>query len=198
MTILRDQLLAGRAIALAGAGPGNLGEALVALGARVERVPDGAGLATDEDSAGEWARSRAPLDALVYDARAAFGDGGHAGLVAALEQGWAAVREVAAGALIPAAGPAAVVLIGPPRDAGALAGAARAALENLARTLSVEWARYRVTATMVAPGPATSEAQIAEIVCFLVSRGGRYLSGCRLELGELAPRVASLLGISVI
>ena len=187
MTILRDQLLAGRAIALAGAGNENVGEALLALGARVERVPDGAGRGTDEDSAGEWARARAPLDALVYDARPAFGDGGDTGLVAALEQGWAAVREVAAGALIPAADPAAVVLIGPTGNAGALACAARAALENVARTLSVEWARYGVTTTMIAPGPATSEAQIAETVCFLVSRGGGYLSGCRLDLGELAP-----------
>ena len=53
-----------------------------------------------------------------------------------------ATRAVATGALIPA-GAGKCVLIAPRPDRGPFAGAARAALENLARTLSVEWARLR-------------------------------------------------------
>ena len=45
------------------------------------------------------------------------------------------------------------------------------------------WARYAVTAAMVAPGLHTAEEEISELVCFLVSPAGEYLSGCRLELG---------------
>ncbi|MBV9807120.1 MAG: hypothetical protein JO286_08060, partial [Solirubrobacterales bacterium] len=45
-----------------------------------------------------------------------------------------------------------VLLIAPRSRAGSFAAAARAALENLARTLSVEWARYGATAVAVAPG----------------------------------------------
>jgi NAD(P)-dependent dehydrogenase (short-subunit alcohol dehydrogenase family) len=185
MTILRDQLLAGRAIALAGRDLGGLQAALEGLGARVEVVPEGDDLAADDEATGQWAQARAPLDALVYDAAAAFAAGGQADLLAAMERGWVAIRETANGALIPADGPAQVVLVGPRPDAGPLAGAARAALENLARTLSVEWARYRVTAAMIAPGTGTTAAQLAELVCFLVSPAGAYFSGCRLDLGAV-------------
>jgi NAD(P)-dependent dehydrogenase (short-subunit alcohol dehydrogenase family) len=52
-----------------------------------------------------------------------------------------------------------VLLVGPRPDAGAFADAARAALESLARTLSIEWARYGVTAAMIAPGKAATIAE---------------------------------------
>jgi hypothetical protein len=39
---------------------------------------------------------------------------------------------------------------------------------------------------MIAPGDATSDEELAELVCFLVSPAGDYLSGCRLELGAAA------------
>jgi NAD(P)-dependent dehydrogenase (short-subunit alcohol dehydrogenase family) len=176
VSVLRDGLLDGRAIALVGDA---LAPPVERLGARVELV---SALDGDEERLGEWARAVAPLSAVVYDARPAFGSGGDAALTESLEQGWVAVREVATGALIPAeAGK--VVLVGPVPDAGPRAEAARAGLENLARTLSVEWARHGVTTTMVAPGPSTSEAEVAELVCFLVSPAGEYLDGCRLELG---------------
>jgi NAD(P)-dependent dehydrogenase (short-subunit alcohol dehydrogenase family) len=179
VNVLRDGLLDGRAIALVGDA---LAPRLERLGARVEPVPDPDG---DEERVGEWARTAAPLSALVYDARPAFGSGGDAALTESLERGWVAVREVATGALIPAeAGK--VVLVGPHAGAGPRAEAARAGLENLARTLSIEWARHGVTAAMVAPGPSTTEAQLAELVCFLVSPAGEYLTGCRLELGATA------------
>ena len=68
--------------------------------------------------------------------------------------------------LIPGEHGGKVVLIGPRPDAGQFAEAARSALENLARTLSIEWARHRVTATMIAPGPRTTDDQLAELVCY--------------------------------
>ena len=71
--------------------------------------------------------------------------------------------------------------------AQAFAQASRAALENLARTLSVEWARYGITATAITPGAATTDEQLAELVCFLVSPAGDYFSGCRFSLGVIEP-----------
>jgi NAD(P)-dependent dehydrogenase (short-subunit alcohol dehydrogenase family) len=136
------------------------------------------------DAVGSWARARAPLDALVYDASAAFGGGGSEGLRSALEHAWAAIHEVVSGELIPACRGGKVVLIGPRAGAGAFAEAARAALENLARTLSVEWARYGITVTMIAPGARTTDEEVAGVVCYLVSEAGDYFSGCRLSLGE--------------
>ncbi|HUZ29121.1 MAG TPA: hypothetical protein VMU90_07755 [Solirubrobacteraceae bacterium] len=184
MALLRDGLLADRAIALAGSVPGPVRDGLAGLGARVETVPDD--LPEEDDAVGSWSRQRAPLHAIVFDAGGAFGEGGSDALIGALEQAWSAVHEVAAGALIEADEPGKVVLIGPRPDAGPLAEAARAGLENLARTLSVEWARYQITAAMVAPGAETDDGPLAELVAFLCSSGGEYLSGCRLELGALA------------
>ena len=92
------------------------------------------------------------------------------------------MRALATAALIPA-GAGKVVLIGPRPDAGPFAAAARAALENLARTLSVEWARYGVGAVAIAPGAQTTDDDLAELVCFLVSPAGEYFTGCVFELG---------------
>jgi len=126
-------------------------------------------------------------DAIVYDSAPAFGDGGRTGLQGASAHGWTAIRDVATGALIPQERGGKVVVIAPRPDAGPFAGAARAGLESLARTLSVEWARYGITATVITPGSDTTDDQIAEVVCFLVSRGGDYFSGCRFSLGVTAP-----------
>ncbi len=186
MSVLREGLLEGRAIAIAGDRAARLRGALEALGARVEIVPAGADLGEDEERVGDWARSRAPLDAIVYDAAPVFGAGGERALADTLERAWIAVREVANGALIPADGPGKVVLLGPAPDAGPLAESARAGLENLARTLSIEWSRFGVTAAMVAPGPDTTDEELAELVSFLISPAGEYLTGCRLELGAAA------------
>jgi NAD(P)-dependent dehydrogenase (short-subunit alcohol dehydrogenase family) len=105
--------------------------------------------------------------------------------MAVLERCWESVIEVA-DTLIAAPVPAAkIVFIAPRPGAGELAGAARAALENLARSLSVEWARHPVTACAVWPGAATSAGELSELVCFLLSPAGDYFSGCRFELGGL-------------
>jgi NAD(P)-dependent dehydrogenase (short-subunit alcohol dehydrogenase family) len=168
MTALRPELLAGRTIALVGDAPA-VKSRLNALGARVD------------------AETCESADAIVYDAAPAFGDGGRDGLREASAHGWTAIRDVATGALIPRERGGKVVVIAPRPDAGRFAPAARAALESLARTLSVEWARYGITATVITPGTDTTNEQIAELVCFLVSPGGDYFSGCRLSLGVTAP-----------
>ena len=70
----------------------------------------------------------------------------------------------------------------PPCDAGAEA--ARAGLENLARTLSIEWARYGIRTAALLPGPETDPAEVAELAAFLASRAGDYYSGCHFRMGE--------------
>jgi NAD(P)-dependent dehydrogenase (short-subunit alcohol dehydrogenase family) len=177
MTVLRKGLLSGRTVALAGGPAGELREALAGLGARVLDLDS----ALDEDGAREWAAGAAPIHAMVYDAGSAFADGGPQALREATERAWVATRAVATGALIPArAGK--VLLIAPRPDAGAFAQAAGAALENLARTLSIEWARYGVTTVAIAPGVRTGASDLAELVAYLVSPAGDYFDGCLFDL----------------
>jgi NAD(P)-dependent dehydrogenase (short-subunit alcohol dehydrogenase family) len=182
MTMLRRDLLQDVRVALAGPPPATISERLAALGATVMEVPD----TPEESDAEQWARTTAPLHALLFDARPAFGGGGAERLRISLEAAWRSIRAVAIGALIPAPDPSKISLIAPVPGAGTHAAAARAGLENLARTLSVEWARYEITVTALHPGDSTSEEELAELVSFLVSRAGSYLSGCRLELGRLS------------
>jgi len=182
MALLREGLLEGRVIAAAGLSE-ELAAGLRRLGAEVRRLDAEAALEGIEEQVGEWARAKGPLHALVCDTRPVFGPGGRAALLRSQEQAWIATREVAVGALIPGAGPGRIILIAPQPDAGTLAGAARAGLENLARTLSVEWARFDVTVVALAPGAATSEAHVADLVSFVCSPAGGYFSGCRIELG---------------
>lgn len=181
---LRDGLLADLRIAVGGDGAETLTARLQALGAGVE--PLGGDALTDEESAAAWAAARAPLDALVHATGASFGAGGPAGLQAALRLAWLATRAVATGALIPADRPGRILLIAPRAGAGPHAEAARAGLVNLARTLSVEWARFAVTAVAILPGAETGEEHVAELACFLASRAGGYFSGCRFDLGTVS------------
>lgn len=181
MTLLREDLLQARAVALSRGVPGSVARALADHGARVKRMPERADSA--DDQVGEWAREQGELSVLVYDAAPTFGAGGLEALTATMEEAWVAIREVAVGALIEAAAPGKIVLLGPPTGAGGHAEAAAAALENLARTLSVEWARHGVTTVLVARGGESSEVELAEVVCFLCSVAGDYFTGCRLDLG---------------
>jgi NAD(P)-dependent dehydrogenase (short-subunit alcohol dehydrogenase family) len=57
--------------------------------------------------------------------------------------------------------------------------AARAGIENLARTLSIEWARYGIRPVAILPGDRDA---VAELVAFLASRAGGYYSGCAFTL----------------
>jgi hypothetical protein len=181
MTLLRAELLEGHGIALAGPVGEVIASALRELGARVEVLVDGK--VPEDDQVGRWATEHSPLRAVVYDARASFGGGGSQALTRTMHEAWLAVREVAVGALIEASEPGKVVLIGPAPDSGPHAEAAGAALENLARTLSVEWARYGVTTVMVAPRPGLDESRLAELIAFLCSPAADYVSGSRLDVG---------------
>lgn len=71
-----------------------------------------------------------------------------------------------------------VVFVAPRDDAPQ-----RAALENLARTLSTEWARFTITPTAILPGPRASEDDVAQLVAFLASPAGDYYSGCAFRFG---------------
>jgi NAD(P)-dependent dehydrogenase (short-subunit alcohol dehydrogenase family) len=178
MLLLRDRLLEGRRIALSGGADGRLGSQLHFLGADVAAIPAEAAL--DEDAARTWVDAGLPLHALIHDAEPAFRQ---RGLQPALERAWIAARAVTTGALIPSGTGGKLILLCPRPDAGPHADAARAALENLARTLSVEWARHSITVVAIAPGSATSAEELATLACFVASRGGNYLSGCRLDMG---------------
>jgi NAD(P)-dependent dehydrogenase (short-subunit alcohol dehydrogenase family) len=75
-----------------------------------------------------------------------------------------------------------IVYLAPASDAGEHAGAARAGLENLARTLSIEWARHGITLVTIAPGEATAAGEVAALCAYLASPAGAYFSGCLLDL----------------
>jgi NAD(P)-dependent dehydrogenase (short-subunit alcohol dehydrogenase family) len=168
MSILRAGVLDGVRVAWAGAGRDELADELERLGASVCQP------STDGE-----------LTGVVFDGRTTFGAGGKDGLMALLEQAWAAVHEVSS-RLIASQRPAKVLLIAPPADAGPQSAAARAALENLARTLSVEWARYTITTTAILPGASTTPEELRDLACFLLSPAGDYFSGCALELGAVS------------
>ena len=98
---------------------------------------------------------------------------------ACLDGAWLAVRPVATRAM-PDGG--LVVLLAPaPGDAHREA--ARSGLENLARTLSIEWARFGVRPVAILPGSAPAAAEVAELVAYLASPAGAYYSGCAFTLG---------------
>jgi NAD(P)-dependent dehydrogenase (short-subunit alcohol dehydrogenase family) len=183
-----DDLLDGRRVAMAGGGGVAILEQLRELGAWVDSIADAVVL--DEDAAAEWVSRRTPLQALVVCAAESFGSGGADGLRASLQLAWLSARAVAGHALIESDGPGKLVFVAPRPDAGPHAEAARSALENLARTLSTEWARFTITAVTIAPGSTTTERELADLVGFLVSGGGEYLSGCRLDLGAVPVALA--------
>ena len=106
-------------------------------------------------------------DVLVFE--------GSAQVPATLDEAWDAIRAGLRDDQL-------IVLIAPP-PGDAHAEAARAGLENMARTLSIEWARRGIRPVAIAPGRATSPAEIAELVAFLASPAGAYYSGCRFDLG---------------
>ena len=93
---------------------------------------------------------------------------------AALDDAWDAIR---AHKLPPS--PGLIVLLSPPAR-NAHAEAARAGLENLARTLSTEWARHDIRTVTI--HQAGSAQQTAELVAFLAGRAGAYYAGCAFTL----------------
>jgi hypothetical protein len=179
--LFREGLLTGRGIALAGVVRPAVSGLLAGLGARTAVFDE----RLDDQAAEALARAEAPLHALVYDAGAGSPGEGAEGLLASTERAWIAIHAVAVGALIPGGAGGKVILLAPPPRAWQHAGAARAAFENIARTLSVEWARYAITATAITPGAASTEEELATLVGYLASPAGDYFSGCRFELGAV-------------
>jgi NAD(P)-dependent dehydrogenase (short-subunit alcohol dehydrogenase family) len=164
MNPFRKAVLQDLSIALYGGLPAAVKDLLAALGARLQEL--GSDVELDDAGDREWARVAAPLDALICGEDDS-----------SLAQTWAAVRGVATEAFIPRNDGRILLLA--PRDDGVIA----AALENLARTLSVEWARFGITVTALAPGGKTTDDQLATLVAFLCSPAGAYYSGCRFDLG---------------
>jgi NAD(P)-dependent dehydrogenase (short-subunit alcohol dehydrogenase family) len=152
--VLRPGVLEGARVVVAGAG--SLGEAV------------------QERMAALGASTSPPATTLVVDRSSA------AGPRDALDGAWDVVQP-AAEAMIAGDGGQIVVLAPPPGDAAAEA--SRAGLENLSRTLSIEWARHAIRPVTVLPGAATSPAEVAELVAFLASPAGAYYSGCAFTLG---------------
>lgn len=160
-SLLRRGLLEGLTVALAGDAP-EVQAACAALGAKAPAVE--ADL-QDEDAVAVAVAALGAIDTLVC----ATGD---------LDAAFIATR-AAANAWIGAERGGKVVLLAPRDDAPQ-----RAALENLARTLSIEWSRHGITPTAILPGAATTDEEVAQLVTFIASGAGDYYSGCAFALGN--------------
>jgi NAD(P)-dependent dehydrogenase (short-subunit alcohol dehydrogenase family) len=140
-----------------------------------------------------------PIDVLVVDAGSEFAEagGGMPGLRRAVDDGWNVVRAVvnagwiaevtaagseAAAATAPARPGGKVIFVAPIADAGEYANAVGAALENAARTLSVEWARFGIRPVALLPGAQATASEVAELAAYLASPAGAYYSGCAFTL----------------
>jgi NAD(P)-dependent dehydrogenase (short-subunit alcohol dehydrogenase family) len=200
--LLRPELLRGVSVLLAGdaSEPGGsesalpaLRDALAQLGARVWPCEASAAGQPSAEASIERAVSAAmadgPVHVLVVDGAGMFAapGGGRSGLSVCLEAAWSATRVLVNAALIPGGQGGRIVYVTPAPGAGAHASAARAGLENLARTLSIEWARHRITSVAIGPGDRTSAGEVAALGAYLASEAGAYFSGCLLELAGPAP-----------
>jgi len=123
----------------------------------------------------------------------------------AVDAAWSLTRSVARSAMLPA-GRGLVVFVGfsPRRGIPGMvhAAAARAAVENLAAGLALEWSRYGLRAVCVAPGNIATEGlagygeeqvsrwaaavplgrlgrpeEVGELIAFLATAGGAYVTG---------------------
>jgi citronellol/citronellal dehydrogenase len=192
--LLRPGLLDGQVVGVAGR-TGGLGRAAAgacgALGAHVEQVGDEGHRVDLADEAGVRAALAAiaaperALHTVVVDAASAFAPGSGSGadaLRAAMAVAWTVARAAAAEVMIEAPEGGRLVFLAPSAGAGRYAGALRAALENLARTLSIEWSRYAIRTATVAPGRHSRASEVADMVAYLASPAGAYFSGCVLDL----------------
>jgi NAD(P)-dependent dehydrogenase (short-subunit alcohol dehydrogenase family) len=178
--MLRAGLLEGTVVATAG-GADHVAGACAALGATVAALDADP---RDEAAVAVAAAALGPVGTLVFDAAPPFAaaGGGIDGLREGLDQAWNATRAVANAIWRPGAGGKLVLLGARPRD-GAHAAALGAALENTARTLSIEWARYAIRSTAIVPGDATGDDDVAQLVAYLASPAGDYFSGCAFWMG---------------
>ncbi len=122
------------------------------------------------------------LDVLVIDGDGLFAPaGGQDALLSCLGACWNAARAAAEAAFLKA-GSGRVLMLAPAEGAGEHSAAAVASLENLARTLSIEWARHGVTVVTFAPGAVAEHSAVAEVLAYLASPAGAYFSGCLLDM----------------
>jgi NAD(P)-dependent dehydrogenase (short-subunit alcohol dehydrogenase family) len=194
--LLRPGLLDGVRIALAGAAEGKaptaaavrsaceeLGGEVLELAGPVAGEPEVQEAHIDREVQEICAGGR-PIDLLVIDAgaihEAALAGGERAALAACLSASWSFTRAVANVAFIPASRGRVIYLA--PGAGAEHAPAAASALENLARTLSIEWSRHRVTTVAIAPGLRTAAGEVAALSAYLASPAGAYFSGCLLDL----------------
>ena len=173
-TLLRPGLLTGTSVLLASAEPpSRFGEAVAqrcaTLGAHMGRVV--------VDPTGDEAERREGIDVVVWDGASL------AGPRDVLDAAWLALRPTAKAMIDADTGGKLVLIAQPPSDAAAEA--ARAGVENLARTLSIEWARYGIRTAALLPGEPTEPDEVAELTAFLASRAGDYYSGCTFDLGAV-------------
>jgi NAD(P)-dependent dehydrogenase (short-subunit alcohol dehydrogenase family) len=163
-----------------------VGDACERLGARVVvHECDGAVEEATIDRAVATTAESGGLDMLVVDGASLFASGG--GLGGCLEGAWNATRAAVNHAILPAGRGGRIVYLAPAPDADRSetvqqADAARAGLENLARTLSVEWARHEITVVTIALGDTTAAGEAAALTAYLASPAGAYFSGCLLDL----------------
>jgi citronellol/citronellal dehydrogenase len=185
LDVLRPGVLDGLRVCVAGGGAplraraAELGAATVVLEADL----------ADEDAVAAAAAGLGRIDVLIVDAATPFAaaGGGMGALGTAVDGGWNAVRAVVnAGWASEDAAGGKVVLVAPAADAGEHATAVAAALENAARTLSVEWARFGVRVTALVPRAGANDAELAELAAFLASPAGDYFSGCAFAPGAPA------------
>jgi len=185
--LLRPELLQGVSMLMAGSSTAPLGSAVtrafLELGARASVcLPDG----ENEVVIDAAVREGLPIDMLVVDGAYLFGQGG---LRACLDATWNVTRSVVNLAFLPQERDPSIrriVYLAPAPDAGEHAMAARAGLENLARTLSVEWARHHINVIAIAPGATTPADELAALSAYLASPAGAYFTGCLLDLGGAA------------
>jgi NAD(P)-dependent dehydrogenase (short-subunit alcohol dehydrogenase family) len=191
LDVLRPGVLEGLTVCVVGDGAVER-ERAAALRARVVTID---GDLADEDAVAVAVSALGDIDVLVVDAASAFAEagGGMAGLRRAVDDGWNVVRAVVNAGWIadaerppgeaPARSGGKVVFLAPATDAGEHANAVGAALENAARTLSVEWARFGVRITAIRPREGAAADERAELVAFLASPAGDYFTGCSFYPG---------------
>jgi|HubBroStandDraft_2_1064218.scaffolds.fasta_scaffold00580_10 3-oxoacyl-[acyl-carrier protein] reductase len=219
--LLRPGLLHGVSVVLASGAPADeeslgtgVAYACAQLGARVGRcqLDPYRSLELEQDDV-ERAVERLFADAgsielLVVDGASMFPRpdvvGGHndarQALRACLDTSWTVTRAVVNRAFLPDRRGGRIVYLAPARDAGAHADAARAGLENLARTLSIEWARHGITTIAIVPGTSVTAGtstpaltatsarhkavvgEVAALTAYIASAAGAYFSGCLLDL----------------
>jgi len=191
LDVLRPGVLDGLTVCVVGDGSAER-ERAVALGARVVTID---GELADEDAVALAVGALGDIDVLVVDAASAFAQagGGMPGLRVAVDDAWNVVRAVATASWIPAegedpkSGGGKVILVAPIDAAGEHASAVGAALENAARTLSVEWSRFGIRTTAIRPREGAATDERAELVAFLASPAGDYFTGCSFYPGGPLP-----------